>query len=547
MKNQPVPDDLISAYFDGEVTEVERRQVEQELESSAESRQLLEDAAKLSAILHSFPKSAVPADLARNVQQQIESGIQVTPASVPAQRSRHRREWLIFASGIVATIAPLVLFVVLNPAVPEPDAVRLSGGPLDNRSSGGTQPAREQVARADKTQPSLAMKMHEPLPAVRRAAAPADSGADPASAVEMAASAPAKPSSSRDRLDDYQPAAPYAASLSFDGAAKSDLATSTVVSDATEDGIPLEPDDPGHFIESLKKGEIAVRSVANSHDSVAVVEFVVVDINRAADEMEILLLRVLRNQSESDAKLEVSNTPGAAKGNSTNNDALKDSLTRSNLDELAMLYVRAPGDQLAQALVEAAKRPEIYLAVSPKIPMAFPDEKSDSRTKIGNGLSDVKLSMAAPTAESKPVSAEAGIVVNSFLNMNGIEIKNKDGGVNINQQEIVREYFYAHPGSPALPSAPVANSADGLAEPGETENDFLGFTELRVAVPKNTPSQEQKRESKQKLNLRRSRNQSQKNLQQADAAPNRAEQTPQNSQLMRMLIVLKSGQATPAP
>ena len=561
MKNQKVPDDLISAYFDGEVTQDERRQVEQLLESSAESRQLLEDAAKLSAILHSFPREAAPADLARNVRLQIESSTLVAPASSPAKRTGLRREWIAFAAGILATVAPLVMYVVVNPTQQVDHSAVVSLHSNDERAGGH---GSEMVLRSEGVPQKMALKLKGLLPEAPGAAKPIGTGIPSVASehVELATSESAAPSvSGRSVVSNGSEAVGVASSMVAGSALSFSTAATEPAVDATDDGILLNPDDPDHFIQSLKKGEIAVRSVANTNDAVAVVELIVVDINRGADEMEMLLLRVMRNLNASD-DTSASPNQGDAKALGIDKDeALRESLARAkSSDEMAMLYVRAPGDQLAQALAEAIKRPEMYLAVSPKVPMTFPGEPvapqpvassqvTDSAS-VKAGASSAKA-VASPNVE-KPVSVEAGLVVNSFLSLNGIEAKNKDGVMNIQQNGMAREFFFhAQPGSSVPPSAPVAIAEDRNADTNSGDGQQQGFiTSYRVSVPKNTAANEQARDRKRKVTSRsllQNASVPNQTSQKADDDEQKSEQAHQDPQLVRMLIVLKSGQANTPP
>ena len=557
MMNQKVPDDLISAYFDGEVTQEERRQVEQLLESSAESRQLLEDAAKLSAILHSFPREAAPADLARNVQMQIESSSLVTPASTPAstpaKRPGLRREWIAFAAGILATVAPLVMYVVLNPAEQVDQSVAVAHHSADERGGGLGGHGPEMVARSESLPPNTTRRMKGLLPEAPGSAKPISTGIPSAASepVAVTTNEPVAPSASGSRLASNRSEALGVASTTVAGNALSySNGPTELVVDATDDGILLNPDDPDHFIQSLKKGEIAVRSIANTNDAVAVVELIVVDINRGADEMEMLLLRVMRNLNASDETL-ASRSQGDTKNLDIEKDeALRESLARAkSSDEMAMLYVRAPGDQLAQALAEAVKRPEMYLAVSPKVPMTFPGDPVTPQAAASSQVADNRSvnAQASQNAE-KPVSVEAGLVVNSFLSLNGLEAKNKDGVMNIQQNGIAREFFFhAHPGSSDPPSAPVAIAEDRDANNGDGQQQ--GFiTSYRVSVPKNATANEQARKRKvTSRSLLQNANAPNQTSQKADVIEQKSEQVHHDPQLVRMLIVLKSGQANTPP
>ena len=89
--NHPVPEELISAYFDGEVSPDERGEIERSLESSSELRQQLDETSKLSALLHSFPRESAPRELAANVQKQVNAATQPALAQTATVQECWRR------------------------------------------------------------------------------------------------------------------------------------------------------------------------------------------------------------------------------------------------------------------------------------------------------------------------------------------------------------------------------------------------------------------------------------------------------------------------
>src|SRR4051794_31945688 len=70
--NPQVPDELISAYFDGETSPEERAVVERLLANSEDAQRELSETARLSALLHSFPRETAPGELVGNVLRQTE-------------------------------------------------------------------------------------------------------------------------------------------------------------------------------------------------------------------------------------------------------------------------------------------------------------------------------------------------------------------------------------------------------------------------------------------------------------------------------------------
>ena len=100
---------LLSAYFDNEVTPEERTQIEQLLESSGDARRVLEETGQLAELIRMLPKQIAPETLSAIVMQQAE---QQTLAAVPSAKNgstSRGRSWLKWTAGLITTAA--VLFV----------------------------------------------------------------------------------------------------------------------------------------------------------------------------------------------------------------------------------------------------------------------------------------------------------------------------------------------------------------------------------------------------------------------------------------------------
>ncbi|VAX38462.1 hypothetical protein MNBD_PLANCTO02-251, partial [hydrothermal vent metagenome] len=102
---------LLSAYFDNEVTPEERAKVEDLLESSIDARQALEEISQLAEFIRSLPKEAAPETLASTIMQQTEREMSLPLPSVannasPSTASR-KPFWLVWGGGLLATVAML--------------------------------------------------------------------------------------------------------------------------------------------------------------------------------------------------------------------------------------------------------------------------------------------------------------------------------------------------------------------------------------------------------------------------------------------------------
>lgn len=108
---RPHPEDLISAYRDGELAAAEREEAARLLEDSADARTELEDYQSLSELLRGVPEEQAPTGFRAAVMERI--GPETTPTSAlvrPESGGRGRRFWLIgtllagSAAGLVFAI-----------------------------------------------------------------------------------------------------------------------------------------------------------------------------------------------------------------------------------------------------------------------------------------------------------------------------------------------------------------------------------------------------------------------------------------------------------
>lgn len=125
------PDELLSAYLDGEATAEERAAVEARLATNPADRQLLEELRQLRGDVAALPRMTVPADFASRVVRaavaakagnQIAKGeAQVAKADArPTAAPVRRRQpaWLLAVASVAATAA--CLFIAVQFFRPEP-------------------------------------------------------------------------------------------------------------------------------------------------------------------------------------------------------------------------------------------------------------------------------------------------------------------------------------------------------------------------------------------------------------------------------------------
>ena len=115
--NSKIPDDLLSAFLDRELTAAEEASVSNHLKSSPQSRQELQDYQRLSELLHELPRLKAPSEFASSVMQRAEREtlIPLDPAPPGGRGSSRekpsRRALVLIAVGAVAASIAVLVFV----------------------------------------------------------------------------------------------------------------------------------------------------------------------------------------------------------------------------------------------------------------------------------------------------------------------------------------------------------------------------------------------------------------------------------------------------
>ena len=394
--NPTVPDELISAYFDGEATPDERDEVERLLEESGELRQFLDDTSKLSALLHSFPRESAPAELAANVQQLVNAATVVSPATVPPKRSGLRREWTAFGAGILATMSALMLYVAVDRTTDQRSEMAPSANPESEakRSYGKEQLNSElSIANIDR---AAGFGDEEFAIGFKSAPAPLKTDDSPM------ARAPG----------------PVAGSVNLQDIA--DLNPNGQVVGAIMDNslAQLIPLDNQNFFLSLAQGDVNV-GIANG---VAVADLVVVDIDRGGNEIKAIF------QRRSVQPLENSENKGLKESDSNAGGSQKKSKEQTSATDLFVFYVHAPADRVVSTLKESLENhPDIYKRLLPQVPIELPgnsianfDSNSDaSKSDANSGQTSHSLAESPETANSTVAGdSEARAVVNVYVGRN---------------------------------------------------------------------------------------------------------------------------------
>ncbi|MGQ0634574.1 MAG: anti-sigma factor family protein [Planctomycetaceae bacterium] len=134
---EPFAEEVLSAYFDGELPPEQRAQVERWLETSPRAQQTLAQMRQVSAGLRSLPRAELPAEFAAQVLQEAERQM-LLPVAAAARPPRPIRAWL-FAAGGLATAALLLVTMQLADRAPQRAAApNLAAAPGDVLRSEGT-------------------------------------------------------------------------------------------------------------------------------------------------------------------------------------------------------------------------------------------------------------------------------------------------------------------------------------------------------------------------------------------------------------------------
>lgn len=393
--NPQVPDELISAYFDGEVTPEERAAVERLLAENDESQRELNETARLSALLHSFPRESAPVDLATSVLQATN---QLPIPSVPEIPGPvHRSSWNEWRAALISSVVTAAALLLVAWGLGHFDthlapSVATSSAPVELRTTAhdrtpkdaavefGTEPTadskvalNDQVLRS-KQQPHSEGLMEAPSLDVglsRKQSAMDAPGSVPLPKSTPLASKAAQRFATDNSVSKSTPEKP--ASVAAQMPALATAPNEPIKEQATESE-SLQIDNYSNllsnqaFLDKLQVGEMYtfVPQVADPDNTVGVVDLEVVDIDRGAETMQVLLRKnEIQPRSVSDAR-----------------DASQKKMKRSD-DDLVVVYAVAPGDRLVQALNDVNQHPDLFRSWSSQVPLQVA-EGEPSRARYQN-------------------------------------------------------------------------------------------------------------------------------------------------------------------
>lgn len=467
--NPQSSDELISAYFDGEVSPEERAAVERLLAESEDAQRELNETSRLSALLHSFPRESAPADLAENVLQQT-SQLEI-PRVAPVRSSRN--VWRELRAALISAVSTAAVLIVIWNIFDVPNEARHPLAQLDR--------AKEAVNAPFGAPPSLGVPT-------------SDAGPVPASApllaetlhnqqrfemakVDSMASGPGAANSGRDtkaapaveppvavQVDQTQtiastlpeqkpgaarkmaavPAMPAVAAKP-PGAPLEAAAAMTVADAAIADVEEVDSEvklSNDRFLEGLQAGKVLkyVPQPADPASNVAVVDLQVVNIEDGLEEIQKMLQKHSIRQINDGA-----NRDGRAKQEDKEEKKKKEAI-EAELNELVFIYAFAPGERLAHALQDVNLHPDLFPKWSSAQPLQIAANtapiadkaKSDAKRVQGKGQpgdavnadaieSPVKRELEMPESQ---LAVQALALRNSYQSLQSNSITNSNVATN---------------------------------------------------------------------------------------------------------------------
>ncbi len=468
--NPQIPDELVSAYFDGEVTPEERAAVERLLAESHDAQRELNETARLSALLHSFPRESAPVDLVGNVLQQTNQMAlrPQAPVATPLAR-REMRAWkAALISTLISTFSTAAACVLIVRNFSDHQA----GAPLaDNRlkplaaplpaSRPQESPMLSDVAMLEKfddlERGEQRFSKREAGEALRfkdeslSRVAPA-----PSSGAAVVAAAAGRADAVRGQAVPLKAAGDAQLGTMTAKAMQSPLAQFD--SNGAYGNLGLSN---GVVLEGLPEGKVYFLQVADPDNSVAVVELTVVDMDKGVDTCQFLLTKRSIHPRSVNEKKGAQSKIRRAEGADT---------------DLVAIYVVAPGEVLAQVLKDVELHPDLVLGWSSQPPLQLQlasneEAKSQVRKKTAESTpaqaADKKSDADQPNLsadETVADMAEANQVVQALMDRNN-SYSNPPNSVAQRQSES------KEPGTEGRRNLPVAakKDSDGTLEKAKTD------------------------------------------------------------------------------
>ena len=455
--NPQVPDELISAYFDGEVTPEERVAVERLLAESDEAQRTLNETSRLSGLLHSFPRESAPLEMVSKIRQ-LTDQLPLVPQSKPVASAPAPNRWREVKAALISAITTaagiLIVWTIADRSDPS-HAVALNRLSKSTAEIAPASAPAEPMPKMDRSVASADLATAERKSARIEDLAELRSKAPLSEAAKQSAPMPAAPMRSGIPLSASAGAPPP--SLSADsireaGAAKKaeaamspkDAPSFAGIQAPAEAQLQAEVEHVSNlvgvsneeFVNGLNYGN--VYSVASPDNSVAIVELTVIDIEKGAETIQVLLKRREIPQRANDTDTAI----GRAK-------------RQTNSDSLVVVYAVAPGDRLAKMLKDIESDRETFLQWNSQPPLQLPANPEFADRK----LADVSNPLAKGDSQTEALKPGAG---------GGGGVRKEADGEEAETEQIVKAYvgrnllaqnaLLANATPNAAPGSPVADA-----------------------------------------------------------------------------------------
>lgn len=426
--NPQVSEELISAYFDGEVTPEERTAVERLLAESDEAQRELNETARLSALLHSFPRESAPVELVDNVLRQTSQLPLPSQPPTKAASVSQRHVWREVRAALISAFTTAAVFLLVIYSMPghQPGAVAVNQNqnhlkelPFSVAGATATPPSKsaESESITDRSglgaAPEIAATKKEDQPAVPRATMPT------ASKSEFGFSPLTK-----DEPTNLRDAVPAPSK----GVAPAESATN--LAEAAENDLEINyfnnPQSNESFRKELRRNSVVtfVPMAADPDNDLPVVDIQVKDLDQAVEQFAALW-----------EALKIPRRPLSERLASKKADGAEQKSMRPE-DQLAIFLVNADGEVLEKALGNVEDHPDLYAGWAPQLPLSLgnTDTRANSFYAPPNvgleSLNTPKPNFARREADSAvadvKVAAEALANRGNTYQLNGI------GGLNQN-------------------------------------------------------------------------------------------------------------------
>lgn len=418
--NEKIPDELLSASFDGELSPEDRLRVDAHLADDAQARRTRGEFEKLSELLHELPLPAAPAEFRAAVMQDIERQMLLGPAHAPAKPVRsgasaaRRFRWAAGAVSLAAAAVLMVAFAVARRdfGVPEKsiaDADFDGGVAVAHRDEDNARMLRESSVRLPESKPV------------------------PESAlVRIEATTDARKSDAQKNAPSSAPAAPLS-STSMAGIAKpAQSGKTTVMSGRSQFEFRSNPSEAelGQVVEAWER----------SHGKVAVVRLTVLDRTQSVRGLQTILTRnsisedVLAEAKEATKPAEAAAIGG---GDPSPPSSAEFSEQAQPDGELIGVLVEASPDQLAQVLRQIQVDEQQEMSIDESIEVAeLPAEFAQERLKsaesdLPSDEKDKKIDSSGVKEDfSRPDGNAASAPMKRESSKKDAVVRNKIGSLN---------------------------------------------------------------------------------------------------------------------